>query len=300
IRQLDQPGAKKLVRHSQGVHLVLDKSFLPGEDALMIPKTDDGRVLFAVPWQGSVVLGTTDTPLDKFRAEPRAQEEEISFLLHTAAHYLTRTPQRSDVLSVFAGLRPLAAPPRGSKKTRDISRRHQIVVSETGLITITGGKWTTYRRMGQDTVDTAIRLGKLPLAASQTTTLPIHGALATPDRSNHLYVYGSDLPALLGLIKQEPALGEKLDDQLEFLKAEVVWAARYEMARTVEDVLARRVRVLFVDAQAAMRMARTVAALLAQELGHDDHWQRQQVAAFTYLARGYLLPVQLTPRATVA
>ncbi|MGY2132419.1 FAD-dependent oxidoreductase [Hymenobacter sp. HD11105] len=290
IRELDQPGVPKLVRPSQGVHLVLDKSFLPGEAALLIPQTDDGRVLFAVPWQGRVLLGTTDTPLSETHVEPRAQEAEIDFLLRTAARYLARAPQRSDVRSVFAGLRPLAAPQDHSQKTQEISRSHKIQVSEAGLLTITGGKWTTYRRMGQDAIDTAIRLGKLPPTASQTATLPIHGAMTPSDPGHYLSVYGSDQPALLELIQRQPALGTKLDEKLDFCQAEVVWAARYELARTVEDVLARRVRVLFLDAQAAIRMAPTVAALLAAELGHDARWQQQQVSAFTHLALGYLLP----------
>ncbi|TGE07975.1 glycerol-3-phosphate dehydrogenase/oxidase [Hymenobacter fodinae] len=289
ILQLDQPGARKLVRPSQGVHIVVDKSFLPGDDALMIPKTEDGRVLFAVPWHGRVVLGTTDTPLDEHSLEPQALEQEIDFILRTAAQYLTRAPQRSDALSIFAGLRPLAAPQGGSGQTKEISRSHKILVSPAGLITITGGKWTTYRRMAQDTVDRAIALGKLPLAPSQTAHLSIHGAQPTPDRSSHLYMYGSDLPALQQLIAAHPTLGQKLDENLEFLQAEVVWAARYEMARTVEDVLARRVRVLFLDARAALRIAPTVAALLAQELGKDQQWQLEQVEAFTALAQQYVL-----------
>ncbi|RSK46772.1 glycerol-3-phosphate dehydrogenase/oxidase [Hymenobacter perfusus] len=291
ILQLDKPGTRKLVRPSQGVHIVLDKSFLPGNDAIMIPKTDDGRVLFAVPWHERVILGTTDTPLKEYSEEPKALEEEIDFILRTAGRYLARAPRRSDALSVFAGLRPLAAPQNGSAKTREISRSHKILVSEAGLITITGGKWTTYRRMGQDAVDKAISLKKLPKAKSKTADLPIHGALLTTDedRRNHLYVYGSDQPALLELIKQQPALGAKLDETLEFVQAEVVWAARYEMARTVEDVLARRVRVLFLDAEAAIRMAPAVAALLARELGHDHAWQQAQVADFTQVAQNYLL-----------
>lgn len=288
ILQLDQPGAGKLVQPSQGVHIVLDKSFLPGDAALMIPKTEDGRVLFAVPWHGRVVLGTTDTPLQTHSQEPQALNEEIEFILRTAGQYLARAPKRSDALSIFAGLRPLAAPRNGSGKTREISRSHKILVSASGLITITGGKWTTYRRMGQDTVDKAIALGKLPTAASQTATMLIHGAQPTPDRSSHLYVYGSDLPALQQLISDEPTLGQKLDAALEFVQAEVVWAARYEMARTVEDVLARRVRVLFLDARAAIRMAPTVAALLGHELGRDAQWQQQQVADFERLAHNYL------------
>ncbi|GAB3288244.1 glycerol-3-phosphate dehydrogenase/oxidase [Hymenobacter tenuis] len=289
ILQLDAPGSRKLVRPSQGVHIVLDKSFLPSDDALMIPKTEDGRVLFAVPWHGRVVLGTTDTPLQQHSPEPQALEEEIDFILRTAGRYLIRAPQRTDALSVFAGLRPLAAPQGNSEKTKEISRSHKILVSASGLITITGGKWTTYRRMGEDTVDKAIALGRLPPAASQTAHLPIHGAQPTSDYTQHLYVYGSDQPALHQLIAEQPTLGQKLDETLEFVQAEVVWAARYEMARTVEDVLARRVRVLFLDARAAIRMAPTVAALLAQELGQTPQWQEQQVATFTAVAQHYVL-----------
>jgi glycerol-3-phosphate dehydrogenase len=207
-------------------------------------------VLFAVPWQGRIVLGTTDTPVPTATLEPRAQEAEIDFLLRTAAQYLTRAPTRADVRSIFVGLRPLAASAAGSTKTKEVSRRHKIVASASGLITITGGKWTTYRRMGQDTIDQAIKLHQLPAAASHTA---------------------------------------KLDSAFEFLLAEVVWAARHELARTVEDVLARRVRLLFLDAAAAIRAAPTVAALLVQELGHDAAWQAGQVAAFAELARGYQL-----------
>ena len=299
VRQLDAPGTRPLVQPSQGVHLVLDRSFLPGPAALMIPSTDDGRVLFAVPWLGRVVLGTTDTPVPTASLEPRAQEAEINFLLRTAAQYLTRAPTRADVRSIFVGLRPLAASANGSTTTREVSRRHKIVVSASGLVTITGGKWTTYRRMGQDTIDRAIALGQLPPAASQTAHLAIHGAgaaveaIETPAANTafpaHFAAYGSDQPALRQLIADHPELGEKLDADLEFRHAEVVWAARHELARTVEDVLARRVRMLFLDAAAALRAAPAVAALLAQELGFDAVWQARQIAAFGEIARGYLL-----------
>ncbi|WP_139924194.1 glycerol-3-phosphate dehydrogenase/oxidase [Hymenobacter sp. DG01] len=287
ILQLDEPGAPKLVQPSQGVHLVLDASFLPGPHALMIPKTEDGRVLFAVPWQGRVVVGTTDTPLHTTRLEPQALNKEIEFILRTAAAYLTRAPKRSDVLSIFAGLRPLAAPQSGSASTKEISRSHKILVSRSGLVTITGGKWTTYRRMGQDAMDKITALGLLPPAPSQTAHMPIHGAAPATD-SGHLARYGSDLPVLQELIAQRPELGRPLDEALEFLQAEVVWAARYEMARTVEDVLARRVRVLFLDARAAIRIAPQVAKFLGQELGRNEQWQQRQVEAFTALARHYL------------
>ncbi|WP_426058651.1 glycerol-3-phosphate dehydrogenase/oxidase [Hymenobacter sp. B1770] len=292
VRQLDEPSARPLVQPSQGVHLVLPEVFLPGTAALMIPSTEDGRVLFAVPWMGRVVLGTTDTPVPTAALEPQAQPEEIDFLLRTAARYLTRAPTRADVLSIFVGLRPLAASANGSTKTKEISRSHKIVASASGLITITGGKWTTYRRMGQDAVDQAIALAQLPPARSQTTHMPIYGAEATPSPASPyppLAHYGSARVALEQLIAERPALGDKLDDTLDFLQAEVVWAARHELARTVEDVLARRVRVLILDAAAAMRAAPTVAALLAQELGFDEAWQARQVAAFEVVACQYLL-----------
>ncbi|MBF9236236.1 glycerol-3-phosphate dehydrogenase/oxidase [Hymenobacter sp. BT683] len=289
VRQFDEPGVRPLVQPSQGVHLVLDRSFLPGDAALMIPSTEDGRVLFAVPWLGRVVLGTTDTPVPTASLEPRAQEAEIDFLLRTAAQYLTTPPTRADVQSIFVGLRPLAAANNGSTKTKEISRSHKILSSASGLVTITGGKWTTYRRMGQDAVDKAISLRQLPPAPSRTAQLAIHGAANNAGLKEHFASYGSDAAGLRQLLAAEPSLGAKLDAKLEFLQAEVVWAARHEMARTVEDVLARRVRLLFLDAAAAVRVAPTVAALLAQELGFDEKWQAQQVAAFGELARGYLL-----------
>ncbi|WP_019947757.1 glycerol-3-phosphate dehydrogenase/oxidase [Hymenobacter aerophilus] len=289
LLRLDEPAARPLVQPSQGVHLVVSQDFLPGNCALMIPKTDDGRVLFAVPWQGRLLLGTTDTPLPAASPEPRAQEEEIDFILRTAGRYLSRAPTRADVLSVFAGLRPLAAPTDGATSTKEISRSHKIIVSKSGLLTITGGKWTTYRRMGEDVVDRALKLGGLPPAPSRTARLPIHGAQPTPDHHAPLAAYGTDAPALRQLMREQPALAEKLVPGFDFTKAEVVWGARYELARTVEDVLARRVRLLFLDARTASQAAPTVAELLAHELGHDATWQQQQVAEFTELARGYVL-----------
>ncbi|SDY10387.1 glycerol-3-phosphate dehydrogenase/oxidase [Hymenobacter psychrophilus] len=291
VLHLDEPTARPLVQPSQGVHLVVSADFLPGHCALMIPKTDDGRVLFAVPWQGRVLLGTTDTPLPAASPEPRAQAAEIDFILRTAGRYLVRVPGRSDVLSVYAGLRPLAAPTDASTSTstKEISRSHKIIVSESGLLTIVGGKWTTYRRMGEDVVDRAIELGGLPPMPSRTAHLPIHGAQTTPDHHAPLAAYGTDAPALRQLMREQPALAENLVPEFAFTRAEVVWAARYELARTVEDVLARRVRLLFLDARAASRAAPVVAELLAQELGHDAAWQQQQVTEFTELARGYVL-----------
>ncbi|WP_295673226.1 glycerol-3-phosphate dehydrogenase/oxidase [uncultured Mucilaginibacter sp.] len=289
LMQQDEPHKKPLVRPSQGIHIVIDKSFMPGNDALMIPETDDGRVLFAVPWHGKLLIGTTDTPIDEHSLEPRALEEEIGFVMRNIGRYLTKAPERKDVLSIFAGLRPLAAPQEGKKGTKEISRRHKLIVSTSGLITITGGKWTTYRRMAQDTVDKAIETAGLDPRKCITTTLPIHGNMKVVDRTDHLYVYGSDLDALLDLIRENPDLAEKLHPDLDYIKAEVVWAVRYEMARTVEDVLARRVRVLFLDAKAAIKMAPVVAGLMAIELKKDKNWEASQAGEFIKLAKGYLL-----------
>jgi len=296
LLQMDKPGNKPLVRPSQGVHLVLDMSFMPADDALMIPKTDDGRVLFAVPWHDKLVVGTTDTPLNEHSLEPVALEEEIKFILRTAGRYLAKAPTRKDVLSVFAGLRPLAAPQNGSSKTKEISRSHKLFVSDSGLITITGGKWTTYRRMGQDTVDKAIVVGQLPVKEVRTKDLPIHGSIQNVDRTDHLYVYGSDRKALLALRNENSSWAEQLDVRADFIKAEVIWAVRYEMARTVEDVLARRVRVLFLDARMAIDMAPKVAALMAAELKKDQAWEQAQVAEFTKLAGSYLLEEYIPSR----
>lgn len=287
VLKMDDALAKNRIRPSQGIHLVLDKSFLPGNDAIMIPKTDDGRVLFLVPWHNRVVVGTTDTLLDSHSLEPKALDREIDFILETANRYLTKSVRKKDVLSVFAGLRPLAAPKDKSEKTKEISRSHKIIVSESELITITGGKWTTYRRMAQDTLSKTIELGKLPSAKCKTEDLLIHGANGVVDKSQHLYIYGSDQKEIKQLIEASPELGEKLLPRLEFTKAEVVWAVRNEMARTIEDVLARRVRILFLDANAAIEIAPIVATILAKELNKNEGWRQEQISSFTETASHY-------------
>lgn len=289
ILQMDEPGSPKKVVPSQGIHLVLDHEFLQGDHAIMIPKTDDGRVLFAVPWHGKVVVGTTDTLIAEASLEPRALEEEIEFVLNTAGRYLTRPPKRSDVRSIFAGLRPLAAPEDESKKTKEISRSHKVIMSLSGLITITGGKWTTYRKMGQDTVDKAVILTGLEERPCITENLAIHGYIKNVDLEDHFYIYGSEAKAIKAIIKKNPELGEKLHERLEFTKAEVVWACREEMAVTLDDVLARRVRALYLDARAAEEMAPEVADIMAKELGKDENWVTKQLAEFGELVKGYYL-----------
>jgi len=280
-----------LVRPSQGIHLVVDRSFLGGDNAIMIPKTSDGRVLFGVPWHNRVVLGTTDTPLKDFSMEPQPLEEEIDFVLKTSATYLTRPPQREDVLCAFAGLRPLAAPRRNTdeKKTKEISRRHKLITSDSGLITITGGKWTTYRQMAQETVDLGIKNCGLPDKKCITKELKIHGFQHVTDSNNWRYVYGNDGEKILALQNENPEYTEKLHPDFDFMVAEVVWAVREEMAVTVEDVLARRVRVLFLDAGASKEMAPKVAHIMARELGKDETWMKRQIEEFTELANGYIL-----------
>ena len=286
---MDKPGKKPIVRPSQGVHLVLDPSFLPSKDALMIPKTDDGRVLFVVPWHDKLVVGTTDTPIDEHSLEPRALEDEIEFILRTAAKYLQKAPTRKDVLSVFAGLRPLAATEGNNSKTKEISRSHKIIVTESGLITLTGGKWTTYRKMGEDTINKAIKMGLLDAVPTGTKTLSIHGNLVTTDRSSHFYVYGSDKELLFDFINQKLEWNKPILEGQAYLQGEVIWAVKNEFARTVEDFLARRTRVLFLDAELAIKMAPKVAQLMATALEKDQDWEQQQIENFTTIASGYLL-----------
>ena len=289
LMSIDKPEIKPMVQSSQGIHLVFDKSFLGSRDALMIPKTKDGRVLFVIPWHDKTLVGTTDTPLDAHQLEPRALEEEIRFILDTVAGYLTRTPTRKDVLSVFAGLRPLAAPQNDKQKTKEISRSHKLIVSESGLITITGGKWTTYRKMAEDTVDRVIAAGSLPYRVAVTKTLSLHGFKESMEWTDPLFVYGSDANAIKMLSKENISWKETLDSRLSYIGAEVIWSARNEMARTVEDILARRTRALFLDARAAMRMAPAVAKLMAKELMKDENWEKEQVLSFLAIAEGYLV-----------
>lgn len=292
ILTMDVKEHKPSVRPSQGVHLIVDGSFLGGTDAIMIPKTSDGRVLFCVPWHNKVILGTTDTPLTEFVLEPRPLEEEIDFILETAGKYLTRKPTRKDVLTAYAGLRPLAAPKEGDgDKTKEISRSHKLFSSESGLITITGGKWTTYRQMAEETVDLAIKVADLPERTCQTKTLPIHGAKKTTEaeRKDWMYVYGSDQEKILELQQNDPSLAERLHPKYEFTGAQVVWAVRAEMAQTLDDVLARRIRALFLDARVAKEMAPKVAHIMAKELKKDEAWEKAQIQSFNELADGYIL-----------
>ena len=286
IRRMADPDADQLVVTSQGIHLVFDPSFLRSQTALMVPRTSDGRVLFVIPWHGHAVAGTTDTPVDAPSLEPRAFDDEIEFILETASRYLSRPPTRADVLSVYVGLRPLV---KGDGKTSALSRDHVIDVDRSGLLTITGGKWTTYRHMAEDCVDHAITLGKLRDEPCATKNLHIHGYIENSNELGDLEVYGADAAHILALARSNPALAERLHPSLPVIGAEIVWAARHEMARTVEDALARRTRALFLNAAAAMEMAGTAAALMASELGRDRDWATSQASAFCHLAQQYLV-----------
>ncbi|HLW21319.1 MAG TPA: glycerol-3-phosphate dehydrogenase/oxidase [Cyclobacteriaceae bacterium] len=288
INRMDTPGAPKAIQPSQGIHLVLDQSFLGGSDALMIPQTSDGRVLFAVPWHGKLVVGTTDTIREKAKLEPEPLEKEIEFVLKTAGAYLSKRPTRSDVLSAFAGLRPLAAPKEGSTKTKEISRSHKVLVSKSHLITITGGKWTTFRKMGEDTVDTFYKIKGLAPSDSTSAQQKIYGYTdVLPE--GHMKVYGMDASRITNLVNDNPSLATRLHPDYPYTEAEVVWAVREEMALKVEDVLSRRIRILVLDAKAALAMAPRVATLMAAELEKDSEWIRGELEDFDKLAKKYII-----------
>jgi glycerol-3-phosphate dehydrogenase len=273
---------------SQGTHFVLPHDFLPGKTALMIPKTADGRVLFAIPWHGSTIIGTTDEPVDHGSEEPRALDIEKQFLLDHITRYFGRRPDAAEILSIWSGQRPLVR--SGDSKTSQLSRDHRVLVSESGLVTITGGKWTTYRRMGEDTIDRASEVASLVTRPSTTVDLKLHGWMDVPASraSDWEQVYGSDLPMLQAISGEDPTLDQLLHPLLPYRKREVVWAARHEMARTVEDVLARRTHALFLNARAAIEAAPRVAELLASELHRSAAWMEEDLASFLSVAKGYV------------
>jgi glycerol-3-phosphate dehydrogenase len=287
VRRLDDSDARPIIRPSRGVHVVLDRSFLPGETAIMVPHTDDGRVLFAIPWHDRAVIGTTDAPAEEPTLEPRALPEEVDFILTHASRYLEKDPGREDVMSVFAGLRPLVAADDG-RETSHISREHAIRISDSGLLTIAGGKWTTYRKMAEDTVDMAQTLGDLDPGECVTRELNIHGFHRHAEKFGPWAQYGSDAPEVENLVESGRDLDALVHPRLPLRRGEVVWFVREEMARTVDDVLARRSRSLLLDARAASEAAPTVAEILAGELGRDARWLSSQVEAFRELAAGYL------------
>jgi glycerol-3-phosphate dehydrogenase len=287
VRRMDDTKAEPIIAPSQGIHLVLPRRFLPGNSAIMVPHTRDGRVMFAIPWHEHTVVGTTDTAIQHTPLEPLPFEEEIDFILETAHGYLEQPPTRADILSVFVGIRPLVKA-SGTATTSALSRDHTIQISSSGLLTIAGGKWTTYRNMAEDAVNHALVLAHLDEHPCVTKDLRLHGWHESAAQFGSLAVYGADAPAIQALAREDATLAQPLHPALPIIGAEIIWAARHEMARTVEDALARRTRALFLNAQAAIDMAPAAARLLAQELGHDDAWQAAQIDAFRKIAEGYL------------
>lgn len=287
VLQLAEGHAEKTIAPSQGIHLVVDKHFFEGDTAMMIPKTDDGRVLFAIPWHNKMLLGTTDTPVQEITTEPRALKEEVDFVISHFNRYTTSEIGYADVKSVFTGLRPLAKV-SGEKRTAVMPRDHVIKVLPSGLVHVTGGKWTTYRSMAQHAIDKAVAVSQLAAAACKTKKLAIHGSTNDVD-SSHLSIYGTDAAAINRLAEDNPGLSEKIHPAYPYTKAEVVFCIQHEMAVTIEDVLARRIRLLFLDAAAALQAVPVVAALFREYAGCSREWEQTQLNAFTDLAKGYLI-----------
>jgi glycerol-3-phosphate dehydrogenase len=290
IRAADASSAEPMIRSSRGSHVVVDGDFLPNGNAIMVPKTTDGRLLFLVPWLGKVIVGTTDVPDDNLCLEPKTSEEEIDFILENAAPYLTRPIKREDVLSVYSGLRPLVVNPKKHGNTASLSRNHVIEVSDSGLITIAGGKWTTFRKMGEDAIDKAMEVGGLAVRPSRSKTMRFYGLPAEDFSPPRFSTYGADANALEAWILENPGLGETIHLQLSYTWAEVLWAIRYELAESVDDVLSRRTRSLLLDAGAAMEAAPAVGRFMAEELGRDEVWINSSVASFLQIAKNYLIP----------
>jgi len=294
LRRMDDPDAQAVIRPSRGSHIVLDKSFLAGDNAIMVPQTDDGRVLFAIPWYDRVLVGTTDVAAEGPDTEPAPTRAEVDYLLEHIGRYLDRDPTHADVRSAFAGLRPLAS--GGSEgDTASITRDHEVIISQSGLVTLAGGKWTTYRKMAEDTLDRAAAVGALDDVPCRTRQHHLRGFDADAGRFGLLARYGSDASAIKDLLAEKPALAAPLDpasrgERADAVRAEVVWAVRQEMARTVEDVLARRIRLLFVDVEAARRAAPVTAHLMAAELGRDDGWRQQQLERFERVCTRFGVP----------
>jgi glycerol-3-phosphate dehydrogenase len=286
IAKLDDKNAEPLISHSQGIHLVFDKKFLLSDTAIMIPRTDDGRVLFAVPWHNKIIVGTTDTPVSSASEEPVALKEEIDFVMEHIHRYLKKDPSYNDIRSVFAGLRPLVK--SNSKITSAISRDHHIAVSDSELISITGGKWTTYRKMAEDVMEIAIHKAGMSEKECVTRNLRIHGYKETNDYAASLYYYGTDETGIKAMINNDKSLAEVIHPSLPYIKAEIVWAVQNEMCMTVEDALSRRTRALLLDAKAAIESALLVANMMAKEMGKDEHWIKEQINSFISVAKNYL------------
>ncbi|GAB5398678.1 MAG: glycerol-3-phosphate dehydrogenase/oxidase [Aureisphaera sp.] len=289
ILKMKDPSHKKTVIPSQGIHLMLERSFLNSDTALMIPKTSDGRVLFIIPWHDKVIAGTTDTLIKKPKVEPIPLETEVDFILETINTYLSKKATRSDVLSVFSGLRPLAKPKKDETNTKEVSRSHKIILDDN-LISIVGGKWTTYRKMAEDVLDTAINNFDLPSVPCKTKGIAIHGNPLDDTYNPYPFsFYGTDFELYKTLEDQDSRYKQPLHSKYPYTYGQVVWAVRNEMARTVEDFLSRRIRLLLLDAKAAVEIAPKVAELMATELQQSQSWQEEQIHQFEELAKKYIL-----------
>jgi len=287
IRRMDDSSARESILPSQGIHIVLDRAFFPGEVALILPEAH-GRVLFFIPWHQRVLVGTTDTPLSQIPLEPTPNRAEIEYLLEATSKYLTKSPGPSDIRSVFAGIRPLIKPRETWTNSASLSRQHILMISKSQLVTLVGGKWTTYRKMGEETVNAAIRVAQMDFRPSKTKKLRIHGWMEPLQQSSDWSYYGADAALIEQLSQNEPELKARLHPDLPYRKIDVVWAVRQEMARRVEDVLSRRSRALILGARESMEIAPAVAAIMAKELGCDSEWEKKQVEAYRQLAKGYL------------
>ena len=286
ILRMDDVKAETLVSMSQGIHIVLDREFLPSDTAILIPRTNDKRVLFAVPWHNKIIVGTTDTPVNNPSAEPIALDEEIDFILHHIQKYLTKDPVRLDIKSVFAGLRPLV---KGqSKTTAALSRDHHITISDSELITIAGGKWTTYRKMAEDVMEIAIHKAGFEETECKTKDLPVHGYKKETDFNASLYYYGTDEQKIQSIIQFDKSLAEQIHSSFPFIKAEIIWAVRHEMCMTVEDALSRRTRALLLDAKSSMESAPLVAEIMAKEMQKNNDWIKNEIDNFISIAKNYL------------
>ncbi len=296
LRRMDDDTVEPVVAPSQGVHIVLDRSFLARDVAIMVPRTDDGRVLFVIPWHDRALVGTTDIEVKAPELEPLPRRDEIEFVLRNAARYMEHDPRPSDILSVFAGQRPLVRM-GGAQETKKISREHVVEISRTGLVSLMGGKWTTYRQMAEDAVDDAAQVGGLPLRPCATRELHLRGWLAADDPAlpapGPMRMYGADAPRVQAFLDADPGGAVPLHPRLPYVCGQLRWAVHHEQARTVEDLLSRRTRSLVLDARAAMEAAPLAARILAEELGRDARFAEAQVADFLELAAGYLPPPDL-------
>lgn len=276
----------KTISVAQGTHLVFDKAIFNSPHCLVIPETSDGRILFVSPWHDKIIVGTTDVPIEQPSIEPVAQPAEIAFILETLNRYTAKPVTKEQVRSVFCGQRPLVCDPT-EKATKKISRKHEILETANGLISIVGGKWTIYRRMGEDTINYAVQRNYLPASQSVTQNFKLFG-YSTSVLESVLSVYGSQADAILTIQKQTANFA-KIHPDLPYLQAEVIYQVREEHAKTVEDVLARRTHAVLLDAKAARQSAKLVAQLMATELDCDEVWVERQVQAFENFITAYII-----------